>query len=589
MSARNVKSLIAGLLLVVAGGLFLAVNLTTFRIDWWLVTKTVFPVLFMLGGGIKLWRYVTWPEERTLQSPASASLLSGLFWFSLGTVLLLDIFGVLGTLGFVGLYWPVLIILFGIGKIVDYYRFKGGLRVRPAEIFGVVFVIVFGLAANRLSRAHFPLFEELKWGDLSLPIPAELEKNKFEFPAEQTIPLGGASELQVHNLYGDVEIVPGDSDTVAIRLIKTVRADTRAEAEETASAIQITTQSEDGHFLVGTNREAIGQKGKNLSTHFRITVPPSLPVVIENSFGDVKITGREAPCSVTNSYGGIEARDIRGDLRLATRYQAISVQKVDGNVTAENRRAPVRLKAISGSVDARTDYDEIRAEDIGGKLTVTNHFGSINLADLAAPVEVDGTGSQVSISRAHQTATIQNSHKDVNLDQIDGNLLLQTSYSKVDLKRTLGEVDLKVVHSEVNARNLDGGIKIQGRGSQITLKDVRGKIGIETSLRRVSIENFAGPVTVENEYGEVNLGNDQELAGPVKVSNRNGAIVLSLPKTAGFQLSAQSVDGQIVSDFNPTPEAPEGGTAVLEASVGNGGPAVELQTTYSRIQIVKRG
>ncbi len=589
MSARKTKSLIAGLLLVVAGGLFLAVNLTAFRIDWWLVTKTMFPVLFILGGGIKLWRYVTWPEERTLQSPASASLLSGLFWFSLGAVLLLDIFGVLDTLVFVGLYWPVIIILFGLGKILDYYRFKGGLRVRPAEIFGIVFVIVFGIAANRLSKAHFPPFEELTWGELSLPIPAELEKNKFEFAADQTAPLENAAELRVHNLYGDIEVSRGDSNDVAIKLTKTVRADTRAEAEETASAIRITTRTEEGYFLVGTNREELGQKGKNLSTHFRITVPASLPVVIENSFGDVKITGREAPCKVTNSYGRIDVEDIRGDLRLETRYQEISVQKVEGDVTAQNRRAPVRLNEISGSVDARTDYDEIRAQEIGGKLTVTNHFGSINLADLAGPVEIDGTGSKVSISRAHQTVAIQNSHRDVKLDQIDGNLLIETSYSKVDLKRTLGEVDLKVVHSEVTARDLGDGIKIQGRGSQIALKDVRGKIGIETSLRRVSIEGFEGPVTIQNEYGEVNLGTNENLAGPVKISNRNGAIVLSLPETVAFRLSAQSVGGQINSDFNPTPEAPEGGTAVLEASVGTGGPAVELQTTYSRIQIVKRG
>ena len=62
MSSQNTKSLIAGLALVVAGGLFLAVNFAVFRIDWWLIAKTVLPILFVVGGILKLWRYVIWPE-----------------------------------------------------------------------------------------------------------------------------------------------------------------------------------------------------------------------------------------------------------------------------------------------------------------------------------------------------------------------------------------------------------------------------------------------------------------------------------------------------------------------------------------------
>ena len=77
----------------------------------------------------------------------------------------------------------------------------------------------------------------------------------------------------------------------------------------------------------------------------------------------------------------------------------------------------------------------------------------------------------------------------------------------------------------------------------------------------------------------------------IKVSNRNGNITLILPASASFNLLAQSVGGTIVSDFSPSPqpEAPEANASFVESRIGSGGPSVELQTTYSRIRIEKRG
>ena len=223
-------------------------------------------------------------------------------------------------------------------------------------------------------------------------------------------------------------------------------------------------------------------------------------------------------------------------------------------------------------------------------MEVTNHFGTIRLSDISGGCIVDGTGSQVAIENVGGKLQVRNSHKEVTVRGIGGEVDLETSYSRARLERVAGFVELKAVHSEVTAVRLEAGIRAEARGSQIHLNDTRGDLNVSTSLRRVAVAEFTGPVTIQNEYGEISIENTGVLGAPIRASNRNGSILLSLPATASFRLSAQAVNGEITSDFGPAAtDDSEGGVVILETSVGQGGPQVELQTTHSRIRIRKRG
>jgi DUF4097 and DUF4098 domain-containing protein YvlB len=587
MSLRNFSTLMVGLALVGLGALFLAVNLTDLRIDWLFVAKTALPVLFVLAGILRLARHFAWSKDEIDRQPGKAGLLGGLFWLALGVVLLLDLFGVLETLSFLGLYWPVLLIVFGIGKIVDYYRFKGGVRVRPGEVFGIVFVISFGLTANLLSKAHLPLLRDWGWGELTLPIPTG---QQFRFEFEDDIDLGDATAVRIQNIYGDVQVDAADTPQSRVALTKIVRAENRSDAEEVASDVQVVTGVEGTTLTIRTNREALGARGKHLTTHLRVTLPRDLPLFVENGFGDLRIRDRNAACKLDNSYGRVTVERVSGDVEVTNRYRQVELRAVEGGVTVENRRGPIHLDRITGNATVSSDYDLIRAEHIVGDMEVTNHFGTIRLSDISGGCIVDGTGSQVAIEKVGGKLQVRNSHKEVTVRGIGGEVDLETSYSKARLERVAGFVELKAVHSEVTAVRLEAGVRVEARGSQIQLNDTRGDLNVSTSLRRVAIAEFTGPVTIQNEYGEISIENTGALGAPIRAANRNGSILLSLPATASFRLSAQAVNGEIASDFGPAAtDDSEGGVVILETSVGQGGPQVELQTTHSRIRIRKRG
>jgi len=589
MTARNLTTLIAGLVLVLVGGLFLAVNLTDLSINWIAVLKTILPVLFLLGGILKLVRHFLWNADQIQTAPGKGSLLSGLFWTSLGSVLLLDIIDVLDSFDFIGLYWPVLIILFGVGKIFDYYRFKGGVSIRAGEVFGVVFIVAFGLTAHRISQVHWPAWEEAGWHGLPISIPEGFESPQFKYEEQNSLPVGSATGLKVQNLYGDTEIKAAGNDAVGVTLTKVIRAERKEDADALAGSVRIDLRMDGQTLFVGTNRESLGERGKTLGTHITISVPSNLALEIESGYGDVTVDGIRASCSVANSYGQVLLENIEGDVRAETRYRDLTIRNVQGNVSAENRRAPVLIEEVKGKVGARTDYDDLQIRSIGGDVEAANHFGSIRLSEILGKATIDGAGSEVQLTKVARGADIKNSHKDLSVEGVGGPVLLESSYSKITLIGIAGTVDAKVSNSDFSAQDLEAGLKIQGKSSELNLSGIQGGLDVATSLRKVSIDHFLGPVKIQNEYADIEITSEEAPRNPIKAENRNGAITVSLPSDSRFKLSAQSVSGQIESDFGPPPTSSTNNVAVLETVVGSPTPSIELQTTYSRIAVRKRG
>jgi len=588
MSVRSTSTLLAGLLLILVGALFLFVNFTQFDISWVVFFKVVVPALFIFAGVRKLIRHYTWSEEELLNNQGKAGLLGGIFWLSLGIVILLDIFNLVDALKFIGFYWPVVLIVFGLGKIADYYRLSSRMNIRTGEIFGVVFVVAFGLASNQLSRAHFPLLEDFRW-DLPWPEGMETSGERFRFEVEEAISSEGLTAIEVENLYGDVQVKPGETESVKIQLVKEVRGDAQEEAKDLAGQILIVMTPEEGVLRVTTNRSDLGERGRKLSTHLTLTVPEQLPVSVKNKFGRVLMTDRIAACTIQNSYGKVEVSAIEGDLSIINRYKGVEAKNIKGKVSITNHRGFIDVSSVEGDLDLKTEHDAITLEDVKGHVTLQNSYGRIQVEDVAGLLNVDSTGSRVSASKISEKVVIKSSHKLVSVRDLQGALELESAYARVSLSRIEGPVDLKAAHCEVTANGLESGLKMQGRGSQVSLNGIGGDTSIETSLRNVSITDFSGALLVQNEFGEITLKISEQPTAPITVKNSNGEITLLIPGRSSFKLSAQAVEGEIVSDFGPEPEESEGNVAFLRTTVGEGGPQIELQTTNKRIRIKKQG
>jgi DUF4097 and DUF4098 domain-containing protein YvlB len=582
---RSLAPLMVGLALVVVGGFFLAVNVLHLRLYWSDAIKFLVPLWFVWIGLAKLVRHFTWDEAAIQKDPGKAALLGGLFWLTLGVILLLDFFDALDSLSFFGRYWPGLLVLFGIGKIVDFYRLKGRLPFRASEMIGVVFVVLLGMGAARLAEAHVR-FVEWDWGP-HLRWPVLIGRNqgaKFTVERRQETSAEGLKAVEVTNLYGDVRVEAGPPGSAEVRLAALARGDHVSKAKDTAETVKIVLTREGELLRVRTNRDELGERGSLLETNLAVRLPESVQVKITNSFGDVQISKMKAAVQLDNSSGDVAVEAIQGDVAITNMNRPVTARNIQGKLTVENRRSSVQIEDVSGSVQVTNQRGPISVERVDGPVTANNHFGRVRLAHVTGAATVRAPGSEVDLRNVSKAVRVENSHEKLQAQDLGENLDVETSNSSVRVKQVQGPVDIRASTSDVGVERTRLGVTVLGTGSQVTLTAVEGPVKVGTSLKRVTLERFRGPAEIQNEYGDIVMSPQAPLQGALLASNRNGDITLSLPRDVSCRLSAQAPGGEVVSEFTAE-RSPSDKPQSIEQSIGAGQPEISLQTTHARVRV----
>src|SRR5207302_691265 len=282
----------------------------------------------------------------------------------LGTVLLLATMGVVQSeplLRWFGSYWPALIILWGVIKLIEHHRAeREGVRPRGIGAGGVlllIMIIIFGLAATQASRVN--------WRELGDEI--NMDQNdcrgwpswfghcySYDDQLQQDFPAG--SSLRVVSNRGAVTVTPSDENQIHIVVRKRVSAHDQSDADKwnAGTKPQITTS---GNILIlNANTEGAGDHW--IATDMDVSIPRKASVVISARRGNVSVTGRDVDLDSDD----MRAVDVIGPFRMLTRSKDIRLTGVSGDV---------RLQNGNGTV-------EIRMSKLGN-VQVDNHNGDVQI------------------------------------------------------------------------------------------------------------------------------------------------------------------------------------------------------------------
>ncbi len=130
-------------------------------------------------------------------------------------------------------------------------------------------------------------------------------------------------------------------------------------------------------------------------------------------------------------------------------------------------------------------------------------------------------------------------------------------------------------------------ITLKSTNGEIDVKGVGGMFRADTTNGSIVAAGLSGGADVETTNGGVRL--DMAAIGErgVRCSTTNGSITLSLPRDGKASVTARITNGSITSpDLNLT--TTEQSRRRLNATLGGGGPRVELETTNGDIQIKGR-
>ena len=332
-------------------------------------------------------------------------------------------------------YWPVLIIGWGLLKVVDYYRLKDerGSVFSGGEVVLLVFVLIVGSTFTAAANigSGFGLINIFGDGfDLF-----DLLGESYEFSQEIDEEVVTGRIFEIHNSYGAVEIEPGEQGRIVVSIQKRVRASSREAAEELESELVFSIDEQAGRYVVASNRSLMNDSlRRRFRTSLRIRVPADSSLEVTNSYGPVEIHDLTGEQVVVNRYGEVRLSQIDGDIRVEDRYGPVWADDVSGDVVVTNRYGPVTLNRIGGSANVENRYAAVEITDIEGQTVINNRYSTIEVRGAGGDVRVRGRNNRVE------------------LDEVQGAVDVDTSYRDVEARNLRGSVSIANRHGDVRLR-----------------------------------------------------------------------------------------------------------------------------------------
>lgn len=366
--------------------------------------------------------------------------LGGLFWplvlVAIGALLLARNMGyTIAVWRSLAVYWPVMIIAWGLVKVVDYYRLRDGRQpvFSAGEVVLMVAVVIVGsgltVAANvnpdfglvDLIGEEFDLFDILG--------------ENHEFTTELAADIEAGRIIEIHNANGAVEVEPGDAGRIEIVIEKVVRAASAADAAELEPDLVFSIEDRGGRYIVDSNRDRLRESvRRRFRTSLRVRLPATSTLEVENSYGGVQIVGLTGDQVVDNRYGAVTLNQIDGSARIADRYGPVSADAVTGGVTVANRYGAVTLNEIGGVATVENQYAPVELANITGRVVINNRYSSVQVRGAGGDVRIGGRNNRVEI------------------EDIQGTVDVDTSYRNLDARNLMDSINVASRHGDVLLR-----------------------------------------------------------------------------------------------------------------------------------------
>jgi len=424
----------------------------------------------------------------------------------------------------------------------------------------------------------------------------------------KTVALPAGRSLHIEHSLGSVNIHTHARAEVELRASIQCSARAIAEARDCVNQIKITVEETNAGVRVHTEYPQTsffnGRRGLSYGVNYDITMPDTAPLEVRNQYGEVNVADLHAAAAIHNTNGRVGFRNGRGAQRIENSYAEVQVQNNDGDVTVVSTNGSVGTSDITGAVDIRNRYAEVRAANIGKRLdlncgncsvtvsnvggaaNITNTFGPVTVRDAKADLVVQNQNGRVEATGVSGTADLRTSYDSVRFSRIGKGLTVRASNSSVG-GDTVGEsAVVETSYASIDLRGVKGGARATANNTSIRLSEIGGEIYARTSYAGVEVEESAGPVTVENGNGSVTVRMKAgQRCQPISLSTSYSPIRVTVPRGAGYNVTARTSYGHITSQPEMAVSGQIGGDS-LSGRIAGGGCELRLIDQNGNIDIL---
>jgi hypothetical protein len=258
---------------------------------------------------------------------------------------------------------------------------------------------------------------------------------------EQTfqVPAGAPARLEVSNISGSVEVLPGEAGVITITVVKHPHTGDLGRTDVKVS------QAEDGSVKAEVKYRDILQF-LSLSKPCQVSFTARVP----------------AQCSV-------QASVVSSSAKIHNLEGSINITSVSGEITLAELTGPVQLNTVSGDVDG---------EALQGELKFQSVSGNVRLKNSKLPTV---TGNTVSGDVALQTALTEGPYA---VHTVSGDVRLTVpvdTHCTAEVRGISGQVHTAFPQTTYHHKNGSHIAEVQGGGVLVKLSGVSGDLWIGTA------------------------------------------------------------------------------------------------------------
>jgi hypothetical protein len=399
-------------------------------------------------------------------------------------------------------YWPILLILWGVIKLLEHQRAqREGTRssgIGAGGVFLVVMIVVFGLIATQLERVNWSgIRDNINIDDSDFNNIFGQSYN-FDDHIEQTFPAGAS--LKVIDTRGAVSVHASDDNKITVVVRKRVGADNQSDADKYNNETKPTITTIGGLVTLDAKAEAAGDHA--VEVDLDVSLPRKVAVSITSRRGDINLVGRD------------------GNIDISAQHSDTSVEDVNGNVKVSQEKGSVKIEQITGDVHVEGRVNEVSVADVKGTVQLDGEFQeSVKLARITKTVTFKSSRTDMEFSKIEGSLDLDSD--ELHAEQITGPLHLTTRSKNIRLDQVSGDVRLQNDNGaiEVGMRTV-GNVQIDSRNGDIQLS-LPDKAGFRLDARTRDGE-------IQSDFPELKINNDEhEAKASGSVGNASAHIVLN--------------------------------------------------------------
>src|ERR1700682_717742 len=253
-------------------------------------------------------------------------------------------------------YWPLLLILWGVIKLIEYQQAqREGVPapgVGAAGIFLVIVIVVSGLIATQAARFNWSgIRDQINIDDDDLNNIFG-ESFNFDDHLDQDFPAGAS--LKVIDNHGAVSVHASDDNKITVVVRKRIGASNQDDANKYNEQTKPTLTTIGG--LVTLEAKVEGAGDHPVLTDLDISLPRKAAITIVSRHGDSTVASRDADVDVSDQRGDVSVEEVQGNVKVSLQRGSAKVEQIAGDVHVERRLNEVSVSDVKGAVQLDGEF-----------------------------------------------------------------------------------------------------------------------------------------------------------------------------------------------------------------------------------------